>query len=108
MRNIDIALLIYDITNRRSFKELNYWIQEVKEMNNKKILFVVIGNKCDLYEERVIEEEEGKKFANNNNALFFETSAEDYESVENAFFTICEEYLNKLEEKNNNSYKLNK
>ena len=86
MRNIDIALLIYDITDRRSFEELNYWIQTVKEMNNKEVLFGVIGNKNDLYEKRVIEEEEGKKFANNNNALFFETSAEDYESVEKAFF----------------------
>ncbi len=99
MRNIDIALLIYDVTNRISFEELNYWIQEVKEINNyRKVLFVVIGNKCDLYEERVIEEEEGKKFANNNNALFFETSAKDYDSVENAFFRICEKYLNEKKE----------
>ena len=104
MRNIDIALLIYDVTNRRSFEELNYWIQTVKEESYKEVFFGVIGNKNDLYQERVIEEEEGKKFANNNNALFFETSAKDLESVENAFFTLCEEYLNKLEKEEKEAF----
>ena len=69
-------------------------------MNNKEVLFCVIGNKNDLYEKRVIDEEEGKKFAKDNNALFFEISAKDYKSVENAFLKVYVEYLNKLEEEN--------
>ena len=88
MQNKDIALLIYDITDRRSFEKLNYWKQTVKKINkinNKEVLFGVIGNKNDLDEEREIDEEEGKKFAKDNNALFFEISAKDYENVENVF-----------------------
>ena len=98
MRKTDIALLIYDITDRRSFEELNYWIQTVKEVNNKEVLVGVIGNKNDLYEERVIDEEEGKNFANDINALFFEMSALKNIGVEHAFLKVCEEYLYKLEE----------
>ena len=101
MRNIDIALLIYDITDRRSFEELNYWIHYVKERNNKEVLFGVVGNKNDLYEKRDIDEEEGMKFAKNNNILFFETSAKDYDSVENVFLRSAQEYLRKLEKEVN-------
>ena len=54
-------------------------------MNNKEVLFGVIGNKNDLDEEREIDEEEGKKFAKDNNALFFEISIKDYKTVENIF-----------------------
>ena len=100
MKNTDIALIVYDITNRKSFEELNNWIEGVKEINNNKnVIFGIAANKSDLYEQKVINKKEGEEFAKNNNALFFETSAKDYDSVENVFLTLSEEYLKKEEER---------
>ena len=100
MKNTDIALIVYDITNRESFKELSDWIKGVKEINNNKnVIFGIAANKSDLYEQRVVNKKEGEEFAKNNNALFFETSAKDYDSVEYVFLTLSEEYLKKEEER---------
>ena len=100
MKNTDIALIVYDITNRKSFEELNNWIKGVKEINNNQnVIFGIAANKSDLYEQKVINKKEGEEFAKNNKALFFETSAKDYDSVENVFIKLTEEYLKKEEEK---------
>jgi small GTP-binding protein len=98
MKNTDIALIIYDITNRKSFEELTNWIYSVNQSNNNKnVIFGIAANKSDLYEKKVIDKKEGEEFAKNNNALFFETSAKDYDSVENVFLTLSEEYIKNQE-----------
>ena len=76
-------------------------------MNKENIIFCLVGNKNDLYEQRAIEEEKGKKFAEEKKMLFFESSAMDYESIETIFKGACQEYLNlvKEEEKKMNSMK---
>ena len=98
MKNTDIALIVYDITNRKSFEELTNWIYSVNQSNNNKnVIFGIAANKSDLYEKKVIDKKEGEEFAKNNNALFFETSAKDYDSVENVFLTLSEEYIKNQE-----------
>ena len=102
MKNTDIALIVYDMTNRETFKELTGWINNVKEINpSSDIILSIIANKSDLYEERNISEEEGKKFAADNNSFFFETSAFDYDSINKVFNELTEEYLNKISNKKN-------
>ena len=107
MRNAKIALLVYDITKEESFKNLNKFYTQVCDINGKdKIIIGVVGNKNDLYEERVIEEEEGQKYAKDIGASFFETSAKDHDTIENLFEGICEK-LNNKDNKNNNDGKDN-
>ena len=101
MRNAKIALLVYDITNEQSFKNLNEFYKQVCEINGKDIIIGVVGNKNDLYEERTVEEEEGQKYAEEIKASFFETSAKDHETIESLFEGICEQ-LNNKDNKNNN------
>ena len=102
MRNAKIALLVYDITNEQSFKNLNKFYKQVCDINGKdKVIIGVVGNKNDLYEERVVEEEEGQKYAEEIKASFFETSAKDHETIESLFEGICEQ-LNNKDNKNNN------
>ncbi len=99
MKNTDIALIVYDITNRKSFEELSNWIYSVNQSNNNQnVIFGVAANKSDLYEQKVVNKNEGEEFAKNNNVLFFETSAKDYDSVENVFLTLTKEYLKNKEE----------
>ena len=99
MKKTDVALIVYDITNRKSFEELSDWFKIVKEINgNKNVIFGIAANKSDLYEQKVVNKKEGEEFAKKNNeALFFETSAKDYDSVENVFLTLCEQFLNNNE-----------
>ena len=102
MKNTDIALIVYDMTNRETFQELTGWIKNVKEINQSSdIILSIIANKSDLYEERNISEEEGKKFAADNHSFFFETSAFDYDSINKVFNELTEEYLNKISNKKN-------
>ena len=49
LKNSDIVILVYDITNNKSFEELQYWYNQVKEFNlNSETIFAVVGNKNDL------------------------------------------------------------
>ena len=102
MRNAKIALLVYDITNEESFKNLNEFYKQVCEINGRdKLIIGVVGNKNDLYEERNVKEEEGQKYAEEIKASFFETSAKDHETIESLFEGICEQFIKK-DNKNNN------
>ena len=110
LKNTQIALLVYDITDQNSFNQLNYWINEIKDLNDKNIILGIAANKIDLFDKKVVSNEEGEKFAKDNNLEFFETSAYNYESIEKVFNRLGEIYLEKLkeeEEKKNNDIQTN-
>jgi GTPase SAR1 family protein len=87
---------VYDITNRRSFKELNYWIQTVKQLLNKEeVIIGIAANKYDLIEYQEVSKEEGEQFAKENNCLFYETSAKDHYSIKRVFEGLVRAYLEK-------------
>ena len=71
------AFIVYDITDKKSFDNIITWLGEVKDMCYKDILICLIGNKCDLEGKRVISYDDGKRLAEENNLLFFETSAKN-------------------------------
>ena len=78
-------LLIYDITNKDSFKNLESWLIEIEKNASENILKLLIGNKSDLEEDREISKEEGQAFANRNGMQFMETSAKMNTNVDEAF-----------------------
>jgi Ras-related protein Rab-1A len=79
-------MFVYDITNRQSFQNLNTWVDLAMawNKNSSKVSFVV-GNKCDLYENRKVTKEEGYEFANSRKYTYLETSAKTCENVGKAF-----------------------
>jgi Ras-related protein Rab-1A len=81
-------LLLYDVTNKDSFKNLENWLIEIEKNSNQKVLKILIGNKCDLTEDREITTEEGQTFANRNGMEFMETSAKMNTNVSEAFTTL--------------------
>ncbi|KAF2075634.1 hypothetical protein CYY_003057 [Polysphondylium violaceum] len=97
-RGSHIALLVYDITMRQSFQHLASWVQEVTTMSSPEIIIILIGNKSDMNEKRVISFEDGDKFAKAHNLLFFETCAKDYETVQKVFETGTRKVLNLIKE----------
>ena len=109
LKNTQIALLVYDITDKNSFEQLKYWYDIINEINkNEKIIFGIVANKSDLYKKQTVFREEGENFAKNycRNSSFFESSALDYEKIENIFVEICEIYVKrngKTKNENNNA-----
>ena len=91
-------LLIFDITSRDSFKELENWLGEVERNASSQILKILIGNKCDLEEEREISKDEGEAFAMRNGMQYIETSAKNNTNVDQAFEALAKimvDYSNK-------------
>ena len=75
IREAQIILLIYDVTDKESFDSMPKWISQIDDVKNSEVVFVLIGNKIDLEKERKVTYEEGKKFAEKNNYIFQEVSA---------------------------------
>jgi GTPase SAR1 family protein len=57
------------------------WLDEIKQYKEY-IQIVIVGNKCDLINKRVVSFEEGKNFANSKNLEFLETSAKTNDNIE--------------------------
>lgn len=93
------AFIVYDVTRRETFDEAtNFWLKDAqKELGN--IPFVLIGNKIDLEEERVVSQEEGLKTARELKSIFTETSALRNINVQDTFKLIgIGLFFNHLEE----------
>ena len=79
------SLLVYDITNPKSFENLDRWLSDLKSNGEDKISVVLIGNKSDLENERKITLEQGKEKAAFFKLAFMETSALNGNNIEKAF-----------------------
>jgi small GTP-binding protein len=91
------CLLIYDITNYGSFQNLEKWLKEVKDHAEPHLTVLLIGNKCDLEENRAVKQEEAAEFAEKNGLGFLETSAKDNKNIDVAFTRLTTEIYNVLE-----------
>jgi Ras-related protein Rab-2A len=91
------AFIVYDITSKKTFTNVVSWLNECKEMCYKDILICLVGNKSDLESKRVISTEEGKKFAEDNGLLFYETSAQNGNNIEDMFNKVTSDIVNRIE-----------
>ena len=101
-------LLLYDVTDKESFKNLSNWLIEIEKNASKNILRILIGNKCDLEDKRVITRAQGKEFADTYGLKFIETSAKKNLNVSEAFETLGRELMNAGAEKKIEKRKENK
>lgn len=83
------GLLLYDVTRRRTFLNIEHWKEEAYKNLAKEIPIVLVANKVDLKDSRVITPEEGKEYAEKNGFLYTESSALTGENVEQAYETLC-------------------
>jgi len=87
------ALVVYDITNDNSFTNLKTWVKSIKEECGKSMQMIIVGNKCDLDDERVIEKEKALEYAEEEKVEYIETSSKTGENVQKAISQLCEKVL---------------
>ena len=89
-----VALIVYDITNKKSFEEIKgYWMDLVKENGPKKVIMYIVGNKTDLLDQEVVSEDKAREYAESENVYFWLTSAKDSTGIDELFKVIGEKYL---------------
>ena len=100
-------ILMYDITNRDSFEHVTVWINNIREICSQ-IPIILVGNKCDLEEERIVTEEEGREIAENNKMNFLEASGKNGTNVKETFYLLAEEIIKGVQRKRMQTISLHK
>jgi Ras-related protein Rab-7A len=93
IKKVNACVLVFDLTNRKSFERIDFWIDNYYKQSgieNKDFPFVIIGNKCDMENERQTSKEEAESYCKKGNKKYFECSAKEATNVEIAFQNIAE------------------
>ncbi|VDK67132.1 unnamed protein product [Litomosoides sigmodontis] len=91
-------ILMYDITNEESFNSVQDWCTQIKTYSWENAQVVLVGNKCDMDDERVVSCERGKQLADQLGLEFFETSAKENINVKAVFEKLVEIICDKMAE----------
>eukprot|EP01133_Synstelium_polycarpum_P007614 gene7614-8908_t len=71
----DCILLTFDITNRSSFDRCSFWYEFARQTCNTNEIYILVGTKSDLQQNRTVDQEEAQDYAESINARYYETSA---------------------------------
>ncbi|KAJ5070973.1 ras and ef-hand domain-containing protein [Anaeramoeba ignava] len=110
-RNADGIMVVYDITNKDTFDQIKLWFQEIKKNAPENVVNILVGNKTDLAQQRVVSYEDGQKLAKQFKCDFLEVSAKSNSNVQESFHLLAEQTLqnfNKKKTKNRKGLKFNK
>ena len=97
-KNCVCAMVVYDITNEQSFKNVKNWIEDIRNESPKTVLIILVGNKIDLEDRRVISFDDGNDFAIENGLIFGETSAKTSDGIEEIFLTSAKQIAKNINE----------
>ena len=95
-----IVIFVYDITNMKSFEELEYWVNEVKTALGDEPIYGLVGNKSDLYEEEQVNEEKARDYESKKNIKFKIVSAKTNQKDFQLFLEeLLKDYIEKTKGK---------
>ncbi|GLD66198.1 ras-related protein Rab-26-like protein [Lates japonicus] len=90
-RDAHALLLLYDVTNKTSFDNIQAWLTEIHEYAQQDVVLMLLGNKADATHDRVVKREDGERLAKEFGVPFMETSARSGLNVELAFTAVAKE-----------------
>merc|ERR1712198_599261 len=88
-------MLVYDITNAKSFDNIAKWLRNIDEHANEDVEKMILGNKCDMEDKRMVSKERGESIAREHGIRFLETSAKANVNIERSFLDLAEAILDK-------------
>ncbi|AYV78414.1 MAG: putative ras-related protein Rab-10-like protein [Edafosvirus sp.] len=91
--------IVYDITDPISFESVENWMKCIDYHAQEHCCKLLIGNKCDLEDERAISHQKGEDTAKEYNIKFIETSAKTGVNINEAFTILIDDVVKKMEEK---------
>ncbi|XP_032413369.1 ras-related protein Rab-8B-like, partial [Xiphophorus hellerii] len=94
-------MLVYDITNEKSFDNIRNWIRNIEEHASADVEKMILGNKCDMNDKRQVSKERGEQLAIDYGIKFLETSAKSSINVEEGFLTLARDIMSRLNRKMN-------
>ncbi|CEP08920.1 hypothetical protein [Parasitella parasitica] len=89
-------IVVYDVTDQDSFDNVKQWLQEIDRYAAEGVNKLLVGNKSDLVDKKVVESEVAKDFAETTNISLLETSAKDATNVEQAFLTMAKQIKDRM------------
>jgi small GTP-binding protein len=95
-RNALGGILVFDLTNRQSFDDLNLWINDLNTLCAANAHVILVGNKADLLDEREIVESEAQSFAQRYNLTYLETSAKTGANISETIVRLATEILRRV------------
>ena len=107
-RGCHVILIVYDVTNQKSFENVTTWVECVDKFAKSNVLRILVGNKTDLEDQRVISKEDGKKLADENGLKFYEISAKAVTGLCEMFEDIAKEYVQMYQQKSIKNFQLKK
>ncbi|KZL71620.1 Ras family protein, partial [Colletotrichum tofieldiae] len=90
IRDSSVAVVVYDISNAKSFQNTKKWIDDVRAERGNDVIIVLVGNKTDLNDKREVTTQQGEEEAKKNNLMFVETSAKLGHNVKTLFKRIAQ------------------
>ncbi len=92
-RDADVAILVYDSTDKQTFSGLKTWHMELSEKGPKNLILAIVGNKVELTDEQEVSESEGGRYASKHHAIYKATSAKENTGIEELFENILDDLL---------------
>ena len=89
IRDSNVAIIVYDITNANTFHLTTKWVHEVRSERGPDVVIMLVGNKSDLEQKRQVTAEEGEDKAKELNTMFIETSAKVGHNVKQLFKRVA-------------------
>merc|ERR1712159_878155 len=99
--------MIYDVTSKESFDHVEEWLSEVDRYASEDTCKLLVGNKADLVDEKVVATDTARAFAERLNISFLETSAKTATNVDTAFLTMANELIKNKANHSSNEKKTN-
>ena len=97
IKSADGIVLMYDITNKKSFDDISNWMKNIRQLQGNEFPMILVGNKCDLESKRIVTYEEGIELSKTYKIPFFEVSNKKGINIEESSLELIKQIIEKKE-----------